>query len=113
MTRRLRRAVLRAAGRAERPAAWALLAGAAVTFVGVLVQLIDVGEFRLGTLLISADLLVSGWSAVQDAEDDDDEDGPRRQATPEDGGRDYDHLRVEYDHAVAEIARLRRQLNER
>lgn len=28
--------------------------------------------------------------------------------TPEEGGRDYDHLWSEYQHAVAEVERLRR-----
>lgn len=54
--------------RIERPAAWCLLAGAGVTFVGVLADLIAVGNAKWATLLIAADLLVSGASAVQDAE---------------------------------------------
>jgi hypothetical protein len=47
-----------------------LLVGAFVTFVGVLIGLISVGEFRLATLLIAADLLVSGFNAVQESEED-------------------------------------------
>jgi hypothetical protein len=41
-----------------------------VTFVGVFVGWISVGEFRWPTLLISADLVVSGFSAVQETESD-------------------------------------------
>lgn len=55
--------------RVRRPAAWLLLIGAAVTFVGVLVGLIVVGEAKWATLLVAADLLVSGAGAAFDAED--------------------------------------------
>ena len=55
---------------AERPAAWVLLIGGALTFLGVLFGLIVVGEARWATLLVSADLVVSGFAAVQTAEDD-------------------------------------------
>ena len=63
----------------EKPAAWALLFGAIITFGGVLVGWITVGEFKWPTLLIAADLTVSGFTAVQEAEDDED--------TPEDEGK--------------------------
>lgn len=63
-------AVLRAFAVAERPAAWLLLVGATVTFFGVLTGLITAGDFKFGTLLISADLMVSGFGAVQQAEDE-------------------------------------------
>lgn len=68
--RRLRRWVLRGFAVAERPAAWGLLVGAAVTFVGVLVGWITVGEFRWPTLLIAAGLVVDGFTAVQETEGD-------------------------------------------
>lgn len=61
--------MLRAFAAAERPCAWALMLGGAVTFVGVLVGLIAVGEFKWATLLVAADLVVGGFSAVQEAED--------------------------------------------
>lgn len=54
----------------ERPAAWVLLIGAAITLVGVLVGIIVVGDFRWPTVLIAAGLVVDGFNAVQDAEDD-------------------------------------------
>lgn len=66
---RWRLAVLRAFAVAERPAAWGLLIGAAWTFIGVLVGWITVGDFKWPTLLIAADLVVSGFAAVQDSED--------------------------------------------
>lgn len=76
MWRRWRRRILRMFEAIERPAAWLLLLGGAVTFVGVLVGLIAVGEFRVATLLISADLVVSGFGAVQEAENTDDDTPP-------------------------------------
>lgn len=62
--------MLRAFARAQRPAAWILLLGGAATFVAVLVGLIVVGEARLATLLVAAGLVVDGFSAVQQAEED-------------------------------------------
>ena len=70
MPKRALRAVLRTFAIAERPAAWLLLIGGAATFVGVLIGWITVGDFRWPTLLIAADLVVSGFGAVQEAEDD-------------------------------------------
>lgn len=55
----------------ERPAAWLLLIGAIITFAGVLIGWITVGDFKWPTLLIAADLMVSGFSAVQEANEDD------------------------------------------
>lgn len=70
MWRRVRRAVLRAFAAAERPAAWVLLVGAAVTLIGIATNLLVLGTAKWATVLIAADLLVSGFAAVQDAEDD-------------------------------------------
>lgn len=70
--RRIRRSVLAAFAVAQRPAAWVLLFAGAFTFVGVWVGWITVGQFRWPTLLIAADLVVSGFSAVQEVENDDD-----------------------------------------
>ena len=67
MSARLARFIARRVQRWELPAALVLIAGALVTFVGVLVHLIDVGEFRVATLLIAADLGVSGCSALQES----------------------------------------------
>lgn len=71
--RRWKLIVLRFFARIDRPAAWCLLFGGVVTFIGVLVGWITVGDFKWPTLLISADLVVSGFSAVQEAENDEDE----------------------------------------
>lgn len=68
---RLTRRVLRAFGWAERPAAWLLLVGGAVTFVGVVANLIATGDAKTATLLVAADLVVSGFGAVQQAEEED------------------------------------------
>lgn len=62
----LRRRVLATLDRVAPAAAWCLVIGATVTFVGVLVGLIAMGEFRLPTLLLSADLAVSGYSQLRD-----------------------------------------------
>lgn len=70
---RARRLVLRAFAQAERPAAWVLLAGGLVTFVSVITGLIVVGEAKLATLLVAADLTVSGFAAVQESEEEEDE----------------------------------------
>lgn len=70
MLRRARRLVLRAFARAERPAAWLLLLGGVVTFVAVVLNLITTGSAKWATLLVAADLIVAGFSAVQEAEDD-------------------------------------------
>lgn len=72
MLRTTRRAILRAFARAERPAAWCLLAGGATTFVTVAANLVATGSAKWATLLVAADLTVSGFSAVQDATEDDD-----------------------------------------
>lgn len=66
VTRRL----LRWFGAAQRPAAWLLMAGGAVTFVAVALDLIATGEAKWATLLIAADLTVSGFSAVQESENE-------------------------------------------
>lgn len=71
--RELRRRLLRLFGVLERPAAWGLLAGGLITFISVITGLIVVGEAKLATLLVAADLVVSGFSAVQEGEDDGDE----------------------------------------
>jgi hypothetical protein len=70
--KRLRRLVLRGFAKAERPAAWVLLIGGLVTFVSVITGLIVVGEAKLATLLVAADLTVSGFAAVQESEDEKD-----------------------------------------
>lgn len=64
------RRVLRWLARVERPAAWGLVIGAFLTFCGTVAGLIAHGEVKWATLLISADLCVSGWSALQDAADE-------------------------------------------
>jgi hypothetical protein len=74
LARRLRRRVLRAFALADRPAAWCLMLGGAVTFVAVLVDLVATGDAKWATLLVAADLTCSGFSAVQEAEDDEDPD---------------------------------------
>lgn len=68
VARRIRRRALRAFAAAERPAAWMLLAGGFATFVGVLTNLIATGTAKWATLLVAADLVVSGFGAVQEAE---------------------------------------------
>lgn len=64
----MKRRLLRWMQRAERPAAWVLLIGGVWTFLGVLVGFIVVGDAKWATLLVAADLIVSGFSAVQEAE---------------------------------------------
>lgn len=68
--RALRRRVLRAFAVIERPCAWVLLIGGIVTFISVVTGLIVVGEAKLATLLVAADLIVGGFSAVQETEND-------------------------------------------
>lgn len=70
VARRAQRRVLRFFGVIEPYAAWAMLIASIFVFFGVLVGLITVGEFRWPTLLLSGDLMVSGFSAVQQSEDD-------------------------------------------
>jgi hypothetical protein len=67
----IKRQILAVFGRIERPAAWGLLIGGFVTFIGVLFDLIATGNAKWATLLIAADLVVSGFGAVQEAHDDD------------------------------------------
>ena len=71
MLRQLRRRVLRVFAVVERPAAWCLLIGGVCTFVSVVTGLIVVGDAKLATLLVAADLIVGGFGAVQETEDDD------------------------------------------
>lgn len=68
----MKRKVLAFFARIERPAAWALMVGGVVVFVGIVADLIRLGNAKIGTLLIAADLVVSGFSAVQEAEEDED-----------------------------------------
>lgn len=75
MLRRARLTLLAFFAYIERPAAWLLLLGAIITFVGVFVGWIAVGDFKWPTLLIAADLTVSGFTAVQESQDDDEADG--------------------------------------
>lgn len=70
MIRQVQKKVLRFFAFIDRPAAWFLMIAGFVTFVGVLFNLILVGDFKVATLLIAADLTVAGFSAVQEAEDD-------------------------------------------
>lgn len=48
-----------------------MLLASIFVFFGVLIGWITVGDFKWPTLLLSADLMVSGFSAVQQSEDDD------------------------------------------
>lgn len=74
MLRTVKRKVLSFFAWIERPAAWGLLIGAIITFGGVLVGWITVGQFKWPTLLIAADLMVSGFTAVQESQEEDDDD---------------------------------------
>ena len=65
----LRKRVLHIFAIIERPAAWGLLVGGVVTFFSVIFGLIVVGDAKLATLLVAADLIVGGFSAVQETED--------------------------------------------
>jgi hypothetical protein len=67
------RHVLRIFAVVERPAAWCLLVGGVCTFVSVLFGLIVVGDAKLATLLVAADLIVGGFSAVAEQEDGEEE----------------------------------------
>lgn len=62
----MKRRILALLDRVAPVAAWCLVVGALVTFLGVLVGLIAVGEFRLMTLLLSADLVIGGYSQLRD-----------------------------------------------
>ena len=70
MFRVLRRRVLRVFAILERPAAWGLLIGGVITFISVVFGLIVVGDAKLATLLVAADLIVGGFGAVQETEED-------------------------------------------
>lgn len=54
----------------ERPCAWMLLIGGLITFIVVIFEIVATGDAKWVTLLVAADLIVSGFSAVQEAEDD-------------------------------------------
>lgn len=64
--------ILRAFAIIERPCAWILLIGGVITFFGVLFNLITTGNVKTVTLLVAAGLIVDGFNAVQEAEDDED-----------------------------------------
>lgn len=59
-------------GRFQRPAAWVLLVAGLVTFVSVLASIVTVGDAKLATLLVSADLFVSGVGVTQEALNEED-----------------------------------------
>lgn len=46
-------------------AAWALVAAALATFVGVAANIITTGDAKWATLLVSADLFVSGYGELR------------------------------------------------
>lgn len=66
----MKRRILATFARIERPAAWGLMVGGVVVFVGVVADLIRLGNAKVATLLVAADLVVSGFAAVQEVEDD-------------------------------------------
>ena len=72
MLKRWRRRLLRLFAIIERPTAWGMLFAGVIVFGSVITGLIVVGEAKLATLLIAADLIVSGFSAVQESEEDED-----------------------------------------
>ena len=76
----LKRRVLRIFAIIERPAAWGLLVGGVVTFFSVITGLIVVGEAKLATLLVAADLIVGGFAAVQETEDGEPDEAAGNQA---------------------------------
>lgn len=61
-------------GAIQRPAAWCLLIGGMVTFLAVVTNLIATGTAKWATLLVAADLIVSGLGNVQTAENEADDD---------------------------------------
>lgn len=75
LIRTVERTTLRWFAKFERPAAWTLCVGAVITFVGVIVGIIVVGDAKWATLLVSADLAISGFSALRDAYDEEPETG--------------------------------------
>ncbi len=64
--RRLEGVLLKGFGRIQAPAAWTLLFGGIITFLGVVFGLIATGDAHWATLLISADLIVGGFAATQE-----------------------------------------------
>lgn len=66
----MRRRLVRWAARNEGRAAWVMLAGSFVIFVGVVTNLIATGNAKWATLLVAADLFVSSASALQEAYSD-------------------------------------------
>ncbi len=74
MIHRLAERLLPIFGAIQRPAAWCLLIGGMVTFFAVVTNLIATGSAKWATLLVSADLIVSGLGNVQTAENEADDD---------------------------------------
>ena len=75
MRRRVKRSVLAFLDRIQPWAAWTLLIGAAVVFLGVIFNVLATGDAKWATILVSADLLISGYGEVQKSADED-EDSP-------------------------------------
>lgn len=61
-------------GAAQRPASWCLLVGGMATFFAVVTNLIATGTAKWATLLVAADLIVSGLGNVQTAENEAEDD---------------------------------------
>lgn len=74
MIHRLAEWLLPIFGAVQRPAAWCLLIGGTLTFFAVLSNLIATGTAKWATLLVAADLIVSGLGNVQTAENEADDD---------------------------------------
>lgn len=70
--RSLRRRILRIFAVLERPAAWGMMFAGVGVLGAVLFGVLATGDFKAATLLIAADLVVSGFSAVQTTEEDED-----------------------------------------
>ena len=70
----MRRRVLALLDRIQPWAAWTLLVGAAVVLVGVVLNVITTRDAKWATILVAADLLVSGYGEVQKSADEEEED---------------------------------------
>jgi len=68
--RKLRARLLAYLGPSRIPIAWFMLGAGCVTFVGVVIGLFTVGDAKLATLIVAADLFASGLDTVLSAEAD-------------------------------------------
>jgi hypothetical protein len=71
----VKRGLLRALGRGQRPVAWVVFVGAIVLFFSVLFDVISTGDAKWATMLAAICVVQQGWDTVVSVENEIDSEG--------------------------------------